>query len=146
LTTQVAKQDFDEVLYELYISALEKINSKLDPLIITNIVELKYLSYLGISLNLDGCVNCGSTKDIITLDGDVGGFVCKNCYTNEKIVSSKAIKLIRMYNYVDIKNISNIDIEDNSKYEINYFLNRYYERYTGLYLKSKKFLDELNKI
>jgi DNA repair protein RecO (recombination protein O) len=51
-----------------------------------------------------------------------------------------------MYNYVDIKNISNIDIEDNSKYEINYFLNRYYERYTGLYLKSKKFLDDLNKI
>jgi DNA repair protein RecO (recombination protein O) len=31
LTTQVAKQDYDEALYELYISALEKINGKLDP-------------------------------------------------------------------------------------------------------------------
>lgn len=146
LTNQVAKQDFDENLFEIFVNALIKINNGLDPLIITNIVELKYLSYLGISLNLDGCVTCGSTKDIVTLDGDAGGYLCKNCYRDEKIVSPKTIKLLRMYNYVDIKNISTINIEEQAKYETNYFLNRYYERYTGLYLKSKKFLDDLNDL
>ena len=146
LTNQVAKQDFEENLYEIYINALIKINNGLDPLVVTNIVELKYLTYLGISLNLDSCATCGNVKNIVTLDGDVGGFVCKDCYRNEKIVSPKTIKLLRMYNYVDIKNISTISVDDHAKLEINYFLNRYYERYTGLYLKSKKFLENLNNI
>lgn len=146
LTHQITKIEFDENIYELFINSLIKIDSNIDPLIITNIVELQYLKYLGIELNLNECVNCGSTKNIITLDGDIGGFICNKCYTNEKMVSLKAIKLIRMYNAVDIKSISSININDNSKYEINYFLNRYYDRYTGLYLKSKKFLEDLNKI
>lgn len=146
LTQQVAKQDFDEFLFEIYVNSLNKINSGLDPLIITNIVELKYLTYLGIALNLDSCVTCGNTKNIVTLDGDVGGYLCKDCYRDEKIVSPKTIKLLRMYNYVDIKNISTINIDEHAKLETNYFLNRYYERYTGLYLKSKKFLDDLNNL
>jgi len=146
LTQQVAKQDFDENLFEIYANSLNKINNGLDPLIITNIVELKYLTYLGIALNLDGCVTCGNTKNIVTLDGDAGGYLCKDCYRDEKIVSPKTIKLLRMYNYVDIKNISTINIDESAKLETNYFLNRYYERYTGLYLKSKKFLDNLNNL
>ena len=146
LTQQVAKQDFDENLFEIYINSLNKINNGLDPLIIANIVELKYLTYLGIALNLDGCVTCGNTKNIVTLDGDAGGYLCKDCYRDEKIVSPKTIKLLRMYNYVDIKNISTINIDEHAKLETNYFLNRYYERYTGLYLKSKKFLDNLNNL
>lgn len=146
LTQQVAKQDFDEFLFEIYVNSLNKINSGLDPLIITNIVELKYLTYLGIALNLDSCVTCGNTKNIVTLDGDAGGYLCKDCYRDEKIVSPKTIKLLRMYNYVDIKNISTINIDEHAKLETNYFLNRYYERYTGLYLKSKKFLDDLNNL
>ena len=146
LTQRVAKQDFDEFLFEIYVNSLNKINSGLDPLIIANIVELKYLTYLGIALNLDGCVTCGNTKNIVTLDGDAGGYLCKDCYRDEKIVSPKTIKLLRMYNYVDIKNISTINIDEHAKLETNYFLNRYYERYTGLYLKSKKFLDNLNNL
>lgn len=146
LTHQVAKQDFEESLFEIYVNSLIKINSGLDPLIITNIVELKYLTYLGIALNLDSCVTCGNTKNIVTLDGDAGGYLCKDCYRDEKIVSQKTIKLLRMYNYVDIKNISTINIDEHAKLETNYFLNRYYERYTGLYLKSKKFLDSLNNL
>ena len=146
LINQVAKHDYDENLYDIFIEALKKIDEGFEPLVITNIVELKCLSYLGINLNLDECVNCGNKKNIITLDGDLGGYICQKCYTSEKIVLPKTIKLLRMYNYVDIKNISKINIEKEVSVEINYFLNRYYERYTGLYLKSKKFLDNLNNL
>ena len=146
LTHQVAKQGYYDGLFEMFLSALKKIDSGFDPLVITNILEIKYLDYLGISLNMDGCVSCGNSKDIITIDGDKGGYICKKCYNNEKIVDLKVIKLLRMYYLIDIDHISDIKIDDNIKLEINYFLNRYYDRYTGLYLKSKKFLDELNNI
>ena len=143
LTYQVLKENSESDIFDILINGLIKINDKLDPLIITNIIELKYLDYLGVSLNLDRCVKCSSTKDIITIDGDDGGFICKNCLRDEEIVNSKTIKMIRMYYYVDISSISSIKISKDVKNEINNFLNKYYDRYTGLYLNSKEFLNKI---
>ena len=140
LTNQVLKQNNDESMFNLLISALNKINEGLDPLIITNIIELKYLDYLGVNLNLDSCSKCFKKEGIVTIDGDAGGFVCKDCLTNEQIVDKKTIQMIRNYYYVDINSITKINVSDSVKREINTFLNSYYERYTGLYLKSKDFL------
>lgn len=146
LTYQVVKQNSDEEIYNIYTEALLKINANINPDIITNIVELKYLDYLGVGLNLDSCIKCGNKKNIVTLDPDEGGFICQNCYQNEKIISPKSIKLIRMYYLIDIKTISEINISLETAKEINYFLEKYYERYTGLYIKSKNFLKNIKKL
>ena len=79
----------------------------------------------------------------MTIDGDRGGLICKNCYQNERLVSVKSIQLLRMFFYVDIKNISKLDIKEQYKKEIDTFLNTYYDRYTGMYLKSKEFLKKI---
>ena len=142
LTTQVLKQTTNN-LYTDYIETILKIDKGLDPLVLTNILEIKYLDYLGVGLNLDSCVSCGTKADIITIDGDRGGYICTKCYQNEIIVDKKTIQMLRMYYYVDIKSISKLKISDKVKNEINYFLNTYYDRYTGLYLKSKDFLKKL---
>lgn len=142
LSTQVYKQCLNNDIYDLLISSLTKINEKFDPLIITNIIELKYLDYLGVMPNLDGCTICGS-KNVVTLSSDKGGYLCNSCLENEPIISEKAIKLIRMYYYVDISKISTLNVSDTVKNEINSFLDSYYDRYTGLYLKSKSFLKSM---
>lgn len=146
LTYQVVKQNNDLDIFNIFISTVLKLNEKKNPLILTNILELKYLDYLGVGLNLDSCVKCGSKKNIVTLDPDEGGYICQNCYTNEKILDPKSIKLIRMYYLIDINSISDISIKKEIANEINYFLDKYYERYTGLYLKSKDFLKKLNNL
>lgn len=146
LTEQVVKQNSSNDIYELLINALIKINDNFDPLIITNIVELKYLDYLGVMPIIDGCSVCGSTNSIATLSSSKGGYICNNCLTNEKLVSDKTIKLIRLFYYVDIAKISKLEISNLEKKEINEFLDEYYDSYTGLYLKSKNFLKNLNKI
>lgn len=142
LTNQVYKQSESEELYDLLISSLIKINDNFNPIIITNIIELKYLEYLGVMPNLDGCSICGS-KNVITLSSDKGGYLCKKCHTNEPIVSEKAIKLVRMYTLVDINKISKLDLNSKVVNEVNHFIDLYYDRYTGLYLKSKDFLNKL---
>jgi DNA repair protein RecO (recombination protein O) len=142
LTNQVYRQSESEELYDLLISSLIKINDNFNPLIITNIIELKYLEYLGVMPNLDGCTICGS-KNVITLSSDKGGYLCKKCHTNEPIVSEKAIKLVRMYTLVDINKISKLDLNNKVVSEVNNFIDLYYDRYTGLYLKSKDFLNKL---
>lgn len=145
LSEQVVKQT-NQNIFDLMLSGLIKINEGYDPLIIMNIIELKYLDYLGVMPVLDRCSVCGSTNNIVTLSSDKGGYVCKNCHSTEKIISEKAIKLIRLFYYVDISKISKLEIGDVSKKEINDFLDVYYDRYTGLYLRSKTFLKNLEKV
>lgn len=146
LSEQVTKQSYNNDIYNLLIDGLVKIDENFDPLIITNIIELKYLDYLGVMPVIDRCSICGSVNSIATLSSTKGGYVCNRCLTTEKIVNEKTIKLIRMFYYVDISKITKMNINPLSKLEINSFLDEYYEQYTGLYLKSKSFINDLKKI
>lgn len=142
LTEQVMRQSNERDIFNILIDALLKIENDYDPMVITNILELKYLSYLGIKPELNSCAVCGNTN-ILTISTNKGGFVCTSCHTNERIVSKKTIKILRMLMFVDISKISKIDISNEAKEEIDNFINEYYDKYTGLYLKTKNFLKTI---
>ena len=145
LTNQVLKETSSNEIFDLFINGLIKINDDFDPMIIANIIELKYLNYLGVMPILDCCSVCGSNKKIVTVSSFSGGYLCVNCYKNEYIVDEKTVKLLRMFNYVDISKIKELNILPKNKNEINRFLENYYDRYTGIYLKSKDFLTQLRE-
>ena len=146
LTRQVVKQSKDSNILSLIVSALEKIESGLNPSVVTNILELKYLDFLGVSPIVTGCAVCGKTTNIVSLSPTAGGFICKDCYQNEGYYSDKAIKLLQMYYYVDLGKITKIDVNPKVNEEINKFLEDYYDRYTGIYLNSKKMLKNVIKL
>ena len=146
LTRQVVKQSKDSSILSLIVSALEKIESGLNPSVVTNILELKYLDFLGVSPIVTGCAVCGKTTNIVSLSPTAGGFICKDCYQNEGYYSDKAIKLLQMYYYVDLEKITKIDVNPKVNEEINKFLEDYYDRYTGIYLNSKKMLKNVIKL
>lgn len=146
LSSMAYRHESNSNIYNLLIASLKKINEGYDFEIITNILELKLLEYLGIKPVIDSCVICGSKNDIVTISSYKGGYLCKKCVYDEVIVNIKTIKLLRMFYYVDINKISKLDISDNIKKELNRFIDDYYDRYSGLYLKTKSFLKNLNKI
>lgn len=147
LVGQVIKQAIKEkdlnMAFTLLTDALLKINEGFDYVVITNILELKVLPLLGVNPIIDECAICGDVTSIITVNADKFGFLCRNCRTNEYIVSDKTIKFLRMYYYVDISKISKLDISDKVKNEINYFIDEFYDKHTGLYLKSKQFIRKM---
>lgn len=143
LTNQVIKQSNDHKIYDDFIKIILKLENGLDPVVLTNILEIKYLEYLGVLFNLDECVLCGDKKNIATFDPDKGGYICSNCLTNELIVDKKIIKMIRLYYYINIDSIKEIKVDEETKNTINKYLDLYYERYTGLYLNSKDFLKKI---
>ena len=143
LTSQVIKQT-NEDIFDIFINIVLKMEDNLDPVILTNILELKYLPLLGVGLNLDSCIKCGNKTNIVTIDASYGGLICKDCYQNELIVDKKVIQLIRMYYYVDIKSISSINVKQEYKQTINKFISDYYDSFTGLYVYSKRFLEQLS--
>ena len=146
LTYQVVKQTESEEIFDLLKNSLIKLEEGIPSLPLTNIVELKLLDYLGVAPNVDSCCHCGSTKGIVTLSSEQGGYICKDCYDNEPLVSEKTIKMIRMYYYVDISSITKLDVSNEVTKEINSFLDDYYDRFTGLYVKSKDFIKKINQL
>lgn len=145
LSEQVIKQNPSKDIYPLLVSTIIKIEELYDPLVLTNILELKYLDYLGVMPVIDSCAMCGRTSSIATLSSTLGGYLCNHCRTKEPIVDERVIKLIRMYYYVDIERITKLDVQPKIEASINQFLDEYYDRYTGLFLKSKQFIQNLNK-
>lgn len=146
LSSQVLKQHNGSEIYDDFINALIKIEEGLNPLVITNILEVKLLEYLGVELNLKSCISCGNNKDIVTLSSEKGGLLCKNCYKDEKLLPISMIKILNMYYLVDIKSIKELKIDKDIINGINMFLSNYYDDYTGLYLKSKDFLKSIDDL
>lgn len=143
LTYQVVKQDNNKEILNLFLTTLKKISENLDPLVLTNILEIKYLKYLGINLNLRTCIKCGNSDNIVTLNGSLGGLICRSCYQKEYLVNKKTIIMIRNYANIDVLKIKEIKISPLVKTEINLFLSNYYETFTGLYVKNKELLNKL---
>lgn len=146
LVSQVLKHEPAPEIYAIFIAALKKIDEGLDASVITNIVELKCLEFLGVKPVVDACSVCGSKTGIATVSSYKGGYVCQNCLGGEKIVDQKTIGLLRMFFYVDISKIERLDIQPQNKKELDQFIDDYYDRYTGLYVKSKSFLQNLKKL
>ena len=48
-------------------------------------------------------------------------------------IKEKTLKMLGMYYLVDINTITDLKISDKVIKNINYFVNAYYDRYTGLY-------------
>lgn len=146
LATQVMKQNNSADIYFLLIETLKKIDEGYSPLVLTNILEFKYLGYLGVSLEVDSCSICGTNLDIKTISLESGGYLCASCYHSGKIYDNKVIKLLRMFKYLDIAKIEKLELSKEITKDINQFITSYYETYTGLYLKSKNFINELEKL
>ena len=146
LADKVYKHEGNNGIFEQLIASLKKIDEGYDYKVIANIFELKMLDFLGIRPVIDECVNCGNKTDIVTISSYRGGYLCKNCLNGELVVNIKTVKLLRMFFYVDISKISKLEVSDEVKRELTQFINDYYDRYSGLYLKSRDFLENLEKI
>lgn len=145
LTKEVYKSNSNSHIYELFISSLFKIEEGLNPKVLSNILEVKYLDYLGIGLCLDGCVVCGSTS-VVSLSHSKGGYVCYKDRTSEPLYDEAFLKLIKVYYYIDISKISVLNLKEKTINEIDTFLSIYYKDYSGLYLRSKEFVNKLNNL
>ena len=140
MCTQVYKQNNNSDIYNILLTGITKIDSGINTLGIVNIIEIKLLKYLGLKLNLDECVACGS-KEITSLSLDYSGYLCKNC---SKISTDKKIlKLIKIYDKVDISKLDSFNVSNEYLNYLDRFIDEYYSKYTGLYLDSKKFFESL---
>ncbi|WP_102345561.1 DNA repair protein RecO [Bacillus sp. Marseille-P3661] len=134
-------------LFELLYQTLQYMNDGVDLEVLTLIYEMKMLNVAGIYPKLDGCVACSNTEGKFAFSVREGGFLCHRCYhldPNFIPISPAALKLLRVFYYFDLTRLGNISLRDETKSELKLVITALYDEYSGLNLKSKRFLQQLN--
>ena len=141
LISQVLKENNNKDIFKILVSSLTKINDGLSPELISIIVEVKLLDYLGVGIELDNCVICGNSDNILTIDLTSGGVVCKSCFKEGYVMNNKALHLIQLLKKIDIEKLDKLEITDEDIFiEIDKFIHEYYASYTGIYINKSKFI------
>ncbi|WP_043933915.1 DNA repair protein RecO [Bacillus sp. EB01] len=133
--------------YELLLQTLICFDEGYDPEVITMIYEMKMLNVLGLYPVLDQCSVCGSTDGHFSFSIREGGFICHRCLEKDPYhfkISQAAAKLLRLFYHFDLSRLGNISVKQETKDELKKVISAYYEEYSGLNLKSKKFLNSMD--
>lgn len=134
--------------FELLFQTLNYLNEGYDPDILMNIYEMKMLNVLGLNPILNQCSICGNTDGHFSFSIREGGFICHRCLDKDPYhykLSPSAVKLIRLFYYFDLSRLGNISVKAETKAELKNVITSYYEEYSGLHLKTKKFLNSMDK-
>ncbi len=132
--------------FELLFQILNYLNEGNDPDILMNIYEMKMLNVLGLYPVLNQCSVCGSTDGHFSFSIREGGFICHRCLDKDPYhlkVSPATVKLLRLFYYFDLSRLGNISVKEETKAELKKIINAYYDEYSGLHLKTKKFLQSM---
>ncbi|HEX7063946.1 MAG TPA: DNA repair protein RecO [Bacillales bacterium] len=136
-------------LFELLLQTLHYMDEEIDPEVLTFIFETKMLNVAGISPELESCMNCKRTQGPFVFSVREGGLLCGQCKAIDPHyfrLSEAALKLLRLFLHMDLKRLGKVSLKPETKRELKTVLSAYYEEYSGLKLKSKRFLDQLENI
>jgi DNA repair protein RecO (recombination protein O) len=146
------EQQRNPYLFELLLQTLQYMNEGLDLEILACIYEMKMLSVMGIPPKLDHCAVCGRTEGKFSFSIKEAGFLCHRCEQTDPYripLSAASVRLLRLFYYIDLSRLGTISVKEETKKELRAVLSSYYDEYSGLSLKTKRFLmqiDELKKI
>lgn len=133
-------------IFELLFQTFTNINEGKDLDVITFIFELKMLDVSGIAPFLNGCVLCKSQEGSFSFSIKEGGLLCHRCQRHDPYhlqISWKTVKLLRVLYLFDLSRLGNISVKEETKREIRKLLNEYYDEYSGVYLKTRRFIEQL---
>jgi DNA repair protein RecO (recombination protein O) len=133
-------------LFELLLQTLQYMNKGEDLEIITNIFEMKMLNVYGIYPKLDGCAVCQNTEGKFAFSIREGGFLCHRCLSKDPYalkISSATVKLLRLFYFLDMSRLGKISVKEDTKKELKKVISTFYDEYSGLNLKTKRFLNQI---
>ncbi|QCR32920.1 DNA repair protein RecO [Lysinibacillus sp. SGAir0095] len=134
--------------FEVLLQALNAIEEEHDPEAISLFVDWKLLPYTGVQPILNACASCGSFDGEFAFSFSQGGFLCHRCFHQDPYIirlSPTQLKLIRMFYNVPIDQIGKLELKKGTKQFIKKIVTTIYEEQTGIRLKSRSFIEQLER-
>lgn len=139
-----------EGLFDQLLAAFQALEDGKDAAIITNIYEMNMLAVAGFMPQLDACVLCGgNSSELIAWSASQGGVVCRSCRVRDPQAMEAGptvLKLLRLFQQVDLRRIGNINISPANKMQLSHLIRSYMDAQLHVRWKSRDFLDQMLKV
>lgn len=135
-------------VYRMLLDALNAIREQYDPEAISLFVEWKMLPLGGVHPILHECANCSAREGEFGFSFQYVGFLCHRCFHHDRYLiqlSPTMIKLIRMFFTVPINQVGELTLKPETKQLLKRIVRTLYDEQIGIYFKSRKFLETLEK-
>lgn len=135
--------------FEIVLQALLAIDEGYDPEAIALFVDWKMLPFAGVQPILHACASCASTDGEFAFSFSQGGFLCHRCFSKDPYIirlSPTQLKLIRMFYMMPIEQVGKLDLKPQTKMFIRKIVSTIYEEQTGIRLKSRSFIEQLERM
>ncbi|SCW48466.1 DNA replication and repair protein RecO [Paenibacillus tianmuensis] len=141
-------QEGQPFLYDQLKASLQAIQEDKDLQIIDHLYEMKMFVLAGYTPELEQCVVCREKAEPFAISIGMGGMLCERC----KLRDPQAIpltpgvyKLLRLFIQTDVRRLGQIDVKPQTKQLLKTILRAYFDTHVGLKLKSRDFLDQMDK-
>lgn len=136
-------------IFEQLEASIAGIEEDKDPDVILMMYEMKLYALQGFQPILDHCIHCGRTEDLVCFSIHQGGTLCNRCVSQDQYavkLSPQQLKLLRMFSTVGLERVQNISVKLENKVVLKQLLADYLDQHGGIFLKSRKFLAQLNQL
>nr|WP_246484788.1 DNA repair protein RecO [Virgibacillus salarius] len=140
-------KDPDTFIFEQLFETMKWIEKNDDVNIPTMMYELKLYGKGGFAPTLDRCSNCGGNTPPFVFSIAEGGILCHHCRSMDREaiqLSELLAKLLRIFATVNLQRVGNISVKKENQQLLRQLLDAYYDYYGGYYIKSKKFLKQID--
>ncbi|WP_328700978.1 DNA repair protein RecO [Aquibacillus kalidii] len=138
----------DPYLFQQLFQTLQWMCDGKDPDVLTIIYELKMYKKAGFSPVVKHCVSCGNKDSDYSFSVNEGGLLCRKCKWKDEtavVLPIPIVKLLYVFSEINIERIGDISIKKENKQLLQALMENYYDQYGGYFLKSKKFLKQIDK-
>lgn len=139
----------ERMLYEELSLTLDWINEHEEYLVPIIMYELKMFKQGGFSPVLHHCVICKGIHFPFFFSIREGGLLCSNCRGQDEYalyLKDNVVKLLSTLQNTSLSRVGNISVKKENIHLLRTILDEYYDQYGGFFLKSKRFLLQLNKL
>ena len=128
------------------VASLKYIDSGLDAAIITNIIEVQLLAWFGVKPFLESCVICHETKGQFDLSETYGGLLCRKHWyldVHRLHLDQRTVYYLRLFSALNLEQLHSISVKPETKKHLRQTLDTIYNDQVGVYVKAKKFIDQM---
>ncbi|PPA71444.1 DNA repair protein RecO [Jeotgalibacillus proteolyticus] len=139
----------DPYLFELLAQSLSFINEGYDEEVVCFIFEMKMLPVYGVQPVLDRCAHCGETEGHFSFSIRENGLLCHRCSGMDPYrlaISKQTVRLLRIFYFIDLNRLGSISLQEGTKKELRQVIRTYYDEYVGVFIKSRAFLEQLDRM
>lgn len=136
-------------VFQLLLHMFHSLQDGKDPSVLLQIFQIKMLSAAGIQPDLQHCADCGKPiESSIRFSIRFSGPLCHDCQDADSHgiwMKPNILKLLKLFQQIDITRLGKIDLSEEVKRQSDRVIRQYVEEQGGIYLKSRLFLDQLDK-